>query len=723
MAQNVFDATFDANNQINVASYDWQHVNNLTTTFGRITPVFCELVPAKGSVRINPEFGLELMPMIFPVQTRMFARINFFKVRLRSLWSDYMDFVGNFRDDLEEPYLLPDETRFDLMHKTGTLGDYLNLPTKAISSEGLGFTRSNCMNGNASTPTVFKKTFDEVVSQIQAGTPDSGGSCTNALVSDDVFFIKWIGSVPDLSSDYSFNVSVTIGASTSMPFLNAPLSAVFFSGTSCIGTVSNIVPSVDGRTITFRAQSPGILNDGEPISVYIVSQLNQSSSANLWTFNQADMFGYNTEPQEVKYSTYPFATETHPDYERLLAYRPRAYECVYNAYYRDIRNNPFIVDGKPVYNRWLPNYAGGADKTPYQLHYCNWERDFLTTAVPNPQQGQQAPLAGLTTYDSVTANEDGTYTVRKATALVTEDGKKYGLNYKVSEDDEVLESVDYEALDDKTPVYTVNSAIQLAQSGLAIETLRYVNAYQKFLELNMRKGFSYKQIMQGRWDINIRFDELLMPEFIGGVSRELTMNTISQTVDQQSSTSQGKYAEALGSKTGIAGVYGNSSSNIEVFCDEECLILGLLTVTPVPIYSQMLPKDWTYNGLLDHYQPEFDRIGFQPITYKEICPMNAVGSNPAEQLNKIFGYQRPWYEYVAKYDTAHGSFRDSMSGFLMQRFFTNFPELGKQFLLVDPDTVNNVFSVTEYTDKIFGYVKFNCVSRLPISRVAIPRLD
>ena len=35
-----------------------------------------------------------------------------------------------------------------------------------------------------------------------------------------------------------------------------------------------------------------------------------------------------------------------------------------------------------------------------------------------------------------------------------------------------------------------------------------------------------------------------------------------------------------------------------------------------------MPKDFLYNGLLDHYQPEFDRIGFQPITYKEVCPMN-----------------------------------------------------------------------------------------------------
>ena len=68
MAQNVFDATFDANNRIDVNSFDWSHVNNLTTNFGRITPVFCELVPAKGSLRINPEFGLELMPMVFPVQ-------------------------------------------------------------------------------------------------------------------------------------------------------------------------------------------------------------------------------------------------------------------------------------------------------------------------------------------------------------------------------------------------------------------------------------------------------------------------------------------------------------------------------------------------------------------------------------------------------------------------------------------------------------------------------
>ena len=130
MAQNIFDATFDANNRIDVNSFDWSHVNNLTTNFGRITPVFCELVPAKGSLRINPEFGLELMPMVFPVQTRMFARLNFFKVTLRSMWEDYSDFISNFRDDLEEPYINCSEITFSKMFKTGTLGDYLGVPTR-----------------------------------------------------------------------------------------------------------------------------------------------------------------------------------------------------------------------------------------------------------------------------------------------------------------------------------------------------------------------------------------------------------------------------------------------------------------------------------------------------------------------------------------------------------------------------------------------------------------
>lgn len=745
MAQNIFDATFDANNRIDVNSFDWSHVNNLTTDFGRITPVFCELVPAKGSLRINPEFGLELMPMVFPVQTRMFARLNFFKVTLRSMWEDYSDFISNFREDLEEPYILPDTIRFNKMLKTNTLGDYLGIPTQKTSltnSQSVPVSRCTPSGSGSANGLYFidsSQSWDSIFSQ---WTGFSSGintvSCATSS-SDANSSILIIGST-DLHIGKYTSASLNFKLTTTFSFKDMPCRIMIYSTAlkSKFYIDSEFILSNDSKTASLNvplgnlADKLGIVDSGTSDSCRVnilIPSSGLNSATTVVTFSNISVYA-DSELSEVTYDSYPFRTATSStDRPRLLAYRFRAYESVYNAYYRDIRNNPFVVNGRPVYNKWLPTMKGGADSTPYELHQCNWERDFLTTAVPNPQQGANAPLVGLVVGDVVTRSEDGTYSVQKQTVLVDEDGSKYGVSYKVSEDGQRLVGVDYDPVSEKTPVTAINSYAELAAlateqgSGFTIETLRYVNAYQKFLELNMRKGFSYKQIMQGRWDIDIRFDELLMPEFIGGISRELSMRTVEQTVDQQGANSQGQYAEALGSKTGIAGVYGSTSNNIEVFCDEESYIIGLLTVTPVPIYTQLLPKDFTYNGLLDHYQPEFDRIGFQPITYKEICPMNADNSASPGFIEKTFGYQRPWYEYVAKYDSAHGLFRSSMKNFVMHRTFSGLPQLGRQFLLVDPDTVNQVFSVTEYTDKIFGYVKFNATARLPISRVAIPRLD
>lgn len=740
MAQNIFDATFDANNRIEVNSFDWSHVNNLTTNFGRITPVFCELVPAKGSVRINPELGLELMPMVFPVQTRMFARLNFFKVTLRSMWEDYSDFISNFRDDLEEPYINCSSVSFPKMFTTGSLGDYLGMPTRKsyyASSTYLTSSITPCSPSNKIRLVNSAFSWDLIVTNLGFNKDLSlipGFSCAKAY--DDTSTVVLSSGVLKIQRYRNANLRFSVINNVNRDYVSHGLLVGMIPGN--FSHVWEFDIPVDGKNATVDISVPlgdmvNIFNNqsasADGIQFYIL--LPSVDMPKLEELAVSTITVYDTpQDSEITFNDFPFKSlnSGSSSYPRLLAYRFRAYEAVYNAYYRDIRNNPFIVNGRPVYNKWLPTMKGGPDTTIYELRQCNWERDFLTTAVPNPQQGANAPLVGLVVGDVVTRSEDGTYSVQKQTVLVDEDGSKYGVSYKVSEDGERLVGVDYDPVSEKTPVTAINSYAELAAlateqgSGFTIETLRYVNAYQKFLELNMRKGFSYKQIMQGRWDIDIRFDELLMPEFIGGISRELSMRTVEQTVDQQSSTSQGQYAEALGSKTGIAGVYGNTSNNIEVFCDEESYIIGLLTVTPVPIYTQLLPKDFTYNGLLDHYQPEFDRIGFQPITYRELCPLN-FGSSNIKDMDKTFGYQRPWYEYVAKYDSAHGLFRTDMRNFIMSRTFSGSPQLGQQFLLVDPEAVNQVFSVTEYTDKIFGYVKFNATARLPISRVAIPRLD
>lgn len=808
MANGAFDATLDVNNEIKVNNFDWSHANNLTTQIGRVTPVFCELVPAHGSLRINPRFGLQFMPMIFPIQTRLRARMMFFKYPLRALWDGYRDFVGNFREDLEEPYLdMFTEAHIKAMAKTGSLGDYLGLPTTLVGDFGAGT--------DMGTPTL---TIAGVKGNQFGGSSDFTYLSGIPVVDDSS--LRQFEALPPISEATTFGSTYTVpspGASSSSDAVLF-LPTISFSFTTDDGpvTTSSVVtislPTQPGKvkpsdfssfathavafviansekhvmTYLGCTQKDGSIHlsygfpqsmidlkvEGFRINLYlnILSSFGRRIAGNntAWdssltplgllltdgsyddgfqnkgfTWSMANVMAgdvstikgtyklNNGAPVDLTLKTSPYYNHLSSDNQnqiKISAYACRAYEGIYNAYIRDNRNNPYYINGQVQYNKWIPTYDGGADTNIYQLRYANWEKDFLTTAVQSPQQGT-APLVGITTYTETveTTSDDGTPVTRELSriALVDEDGKKYQVSF--DSDAEGLKGVSYVELDNEVKLRQPRNLIDVVTSGISINDLRNVNAYQKFLELNMRKGYSYRDIIEGRFNIKVRYDELLMPEFFGGFSRDIEMHSISQTVDQDLDGSQ-TYAKALGSQSGIAGVRGDSERALECFCDEESIVMGIMIVTPLPVYTQLLPKHFTYRGLLDHYQPEFNHIGFQPILYKEVCPIQAYNELP-ESIHDVFGYNRPWYEYVQKYDQAHGLFRSNLSNFLMNRVFNQKPELAQSFLVIDPEQVTDVFAVTkaddgtELTDKIYGQIWFDCTAKLPISRVAIPRLD
>ena len=683
MASNIFDNTLDVNNNVNVNSFDWSHKRHLTTEFGRITPVGCWDVPPKTTFRCSPTLALQLMPMVFPVQTSMRARLNFFKVEKRALNADYMDMVSGVRQDIEEPYIsLPDKESFSMCFGTSKLSDYLGLPSKKVVYN---------------SPTAISS-FSAVVvdsTSITEGSPLS-------VVSDSFLGEKLYGT----------QFTQSLAESTRLIF--TPFSSIIDqTPVTIVTTVSTSKTKLVQEVLTFYTSK------SQPIEFTLNKPCDQVFALFSSKYGVSVLSYYaNEKLEEISFDNTTYG-KTGALY-KISAYPFRAYEAVYNSYYRDSRNNPYILDGKPVYNKWIPNNGSGIDSHVYSLHYANWERDAFTTAVPNPQQGIKAPLAGLTTYDNVRTLDTGEVKHEVATALVLDNGEKYALDYQTNEDGTALTGVSYTKLNGNEDTRPVTTLAELASTGLSIETLRYVNAYQKYLEMNMRKGFSYRDIMQGRWDIEIRFDELLMPTFIGGVSREINMNAVQQTVDN-ASASDTSYESALGSQAGIAGFYGGTDNNIECFCDESSIIIACLTVVPTPVYSQLTPKTFFYRDILDAPTPEFQNIGFQPIYKKELNIFDEFG-------NEVFGYQRPWYEYCQQFDTAHGAFRDTMGNFLMQRLFAGTPELSKSFLTVNPADLTDVFSVTTVgenpiNDHIYGYIDFNMTVKLPINRVAIPRLD
>lgn len=73
--------------------------------------------------------------------------------------------------------------------------------------------------------------------------------------------------------------------------------------------------------------------------------------------------------------------------QKLSAMPFRAYEQIYNVYYRNSKNNPLIINGVTEYNKICRTVDGGADSYVYDVKRHNWELDFLTSAVQSPQQG------------------------------------------------------------------------------------------------------------------------------------------------------------------------------------------------------------------------------------------------------------------------------------------------------------------------------------------------
>ena len=104
----------------------------------------------------------------------------------------------------------------------------------------------------------------------------------------------------------------------------------------------------------------------------------------------------------------------------------------------------------------------------------------------------------------------------------------------------------------------------------------------------MRKGYSYRDIIEGRFDVKVRYDELLMPEFFGGFTRDIDMHAISQSVDQNLAKGAETYAGALGSQSGIAGVRGDSDQTIESWWFFLFLTLAFFIVAANIVYPNFI---------------------------------------------------------------------------------------------------------------------------------------
>ena len=762
-------------------TFDLSFASHVTGKLGDLIPVYCQEVIPGDSFEIDPKFGLRFNPTVFPIQTKMHGIMHFFYVRNRNLYKDWQEYITRTKDDAVMPYLKITDGKAKDIIGTGSLGDYLGVPTTLTGEYAMKvnvsldtvltaeYELADTMRRNSGIEVPASATFSTTaLSTVNRKTPVYiylGTDIYNGKIEDtfyyNPFIANWKMSKDEMSAYDNPSWHKFYGYMGKNP-LGHPIT----TDPVVIGTSINLSPSKDldngaylvfnigqdadsplNRTQTLCAIPVKLVYDNGSVtatmstsedspSADMVAQINskigtqsvycglvfdtfvadclewQSLPSVLPTDSTnfkltGDVMTFDVEGIQVLDSTdsntvinNPFVThqgETTPKI-KLNALPFRAYEAIYNYFYRDETVDPFRINGKEVYNDFIPTHDGGADTYPYRIHQKNWERDYYTSCQVSPQQGT-APLVGISANGTFTFN-DGT--------------NEYTASMTIGDDGETITGISTYSPD--MPKGSLRQLMDVVTNGISINDLRNVNSFQRWLETNIRRGYKYVDQIYSHFGVNPAFKANDMPEFIGGIH---AVGDVNQVNDMST--------EGLGQYAGQLSMFGGSDNKIHQYCDEHGYIIGIMCVFPEPVYSQMLPKHFLKTETpLDFYFPEFGHIGMQPITYNEVTPLEVAASDAAgntDTINDVFGYQRAWADYLANNDQVHGDFRTSLSEYVVGRVFNEKPELGHDFIAIDDNDINDVFVVTDNSDRMLGELRFDVRAKRPIPEYGIPRIE
>lgn len=702
---NIWKENRDVTQRVGRNNHDLSYDNHLTCKFGYLYPVYRQFVVPGDSLRIRSAFDLKMMPLVFPLQSRVRAHLHFFYVRYKNCWPEIEDYLtGVHRNNpLVEPYIAPSDDKV----KTGSIYDFLGVPTTVVTNVAVAkrYRFLNLQFDDSFVPLFWKSSDNQVVIS----------KTSDGMTGQAIYFV-----VDDLIDSNVFDLPDLTSLSTYLSGFSGTSDSIHYPSGGVYKTLqgSSYSFSIEGSKVTYTiggSDSTFIEKVNEAVTAYgscIISigySTSVSSPEPFLPFMPAEPAIFSVSQSKVPAAGFYEYSDLHLDFyknKKLLKALPfRVYEQCYRAYYANDILQPLIDEnGDAQYNRFNENQNGGLDTTDYHLFKRNYEYDFLTSAYPSPQAGP-APLVGISALGTITVEDENGISTAKA--QLDDKGNSTGVVVTSP-----LASVEHGRI-----------IMNMAQAGFNINDFRNANALQKFLEQTLRSGYRYIDFIKGQWGVRPKDQALDMPEFIGGFSRDVVINTVTSVAD----TGSDSLSSTLGGFGANGRVIGGSDFPVSKFCDDYGEIIGILSITPTPAYSQLLDKSMIAgDNYLSFPFPEFNQTGMVPIPYKEVAPLQAYLDSledSVKSINDTFGYQRPNYNLVGRVDEVHGEFRGTLRNFLINRIFDGRPELGSKFIEIDPAEVNDVFvNQNPDDDVIIGHLRFKVDSKRPFPRKHIPGL-
>lgn len=359
------------------------------------------------------------------------------------------------------------------------------------------------------------------------------------------------------------------------------------------------------------------------------------------------------------------------DSNHVVAFPQRAYNLVWNEYYRD----------ENLCDEVSPNNG--------TLLYRAWKKDYFTSALPWQQRGTSPalPISGTLPVnfgDSTTfvlnnpkvrmMSEELSHDIIGYTVPISSDGSvspgflksQNGINGTVG-------SLSGDA----------NATVNLSNATtFDVAVLREAFQIQRWLELNARAGVRYTEFLKAHFGLAPRDEVLRRPEYLGGTKSSIVVSEVLQTSSTVQPSEDGKLKGSPQGNLSGHGLGAMSDFICSYTAKEFGYIIGIASWMPKPSYSQGVNRMFSRQTKYDFYFPEFAHLSEQAVTKGEIY---ATGVSAHD--NSIFGYQSCYAEMKYMPSMNCADMRDTFSYWHLGRKFSSDPSLNAGFL-----TTNSAYS-------------------------------